>query len=342
MLSTPASVEELDELISRPSEAVQTALSICPGRFIVLGAGGKMGLHVSQMLQRALSGIGWDEPVMVVSRFENTETRDRFEAADFDVISADLSDPHQVAALPDAENVYFLAGVKFGTSSRPDLLQRMNIDMPRLIADRYRSSRIVALSTGCVYAFSSPLSGGPTEDDPTDPPGDYARSCLGREGAFREASDRYGTRCVLIRLNYSVELRYGVLVDIAQKVLAEAPVSLDMGYANVIWQGDAIAHIIQSLPRANSPPLVLNVTGAEILRVHDVARGFAERLGKEVRLEGTEAPTAWLSNASRSHQMFGAPKVSLNQMMDWIADWLKRGGPTLNKPTHFEVRSGGY
>ena len=333
-----ASASDLDCWISTPSEKVIEALRQCPGRIAVLGAAGKMGFHLSLMLQRAAKALGRTDPILTVSRFGSSASRSQFEQAGFELISSDLSDPDQVAALPPADNVFFLAGVKFGTSHAPGLLERMNVLMPRLVAQHYRDSRIVALSTGCVYAFATPESGGSTEESPTDPPGDYARSCLGRETAFGTSNSRTS----LIRLNYAVELRYGVLVDLAQTILAGRPVNLTTGYVNVIWQGDALSHIVQTLPLASSPPFILNVTGAGVLRVRDIATSFGRRFGKDVSFTGTEAPTAWLNNASLSHRLFGPPQVSLDQMIDWIATWLEQDGETLGKPTHFENRDGSY
>ncbi|HIE99211.1 MAG TPA: NAD(P)-dependent oxidoreductase [Fuerstia sp.] len=342
MRPTPRSTAELDRLISEPSQEVMRAVEQCPGTFAVLGAGGKMGFHASLMLQRALRKLGRNDAVMTVSRFSSPATRQQFDDAGFRVIAADLSDPQSVADLPLAENILFLAGVKFGTSNQPDMLQRMNVDMPKLVAEHYRTARIVALSTGCVYSFTTPESGGATEDSEVDPPGDYARSCRGREAAFEAAADTCGTRSSLIRLNYSIDLRYGVLVDIAQKVRACQPVNVEMGYANVIWQGDAIAQTIQSLPHASAPPFVVNITGPNVLRIRVIANMFADRFGCQPIIEGDEQATAWLSSAAKAQAMFGEPGVSLTQMVHWIADWLEQGGETLGKPTHFEVRSGSY
>jgi nucleoside-diphosphate-sugar epimerase len=238
--------------------------------------------------------------------------------------------------------VVFLAGVKFGTSSSPDLLHRMNVSMPELVAQHYRHSRIAALSTGCVYAFTTPQSGGSTEDSSVDPPGAYAQSCLGREQAFIYGSEKYQTPCALVRLNYSVELRYGVLVDIAQRVYAGLPVSVETGYVNVIWQGDAVRQIIRCLPLASSPPLILNVTGCQTLSVRELAEQFGKAFDKPVRTQGTETPTAWLSNNGRAVSHFGKPQTDTDTMIHWIAQWIAQGGPLLDKPTHFENRSGAF
>ena len=319
---SPPTSKTLDEFMSRPPDGVIATLEKTEGDFLVLGAGGKMGLHLCLMLQRGLEALGKSatQRVIAVSRFGSAETRAKFQSHGIETISADLSESGNLAALPDAPNVFFLAGVKFGTSHESGLLEKMNVQMPCAVADRFRESRIVALSTGCVYSFVAPESDGSTEEDATEPVGDYAISCLGREQAFRNAGEQWGTPTALIRLNYAIDLRYGVLVDIAQKVLDGRPVDVSMGYVNVIWQGDALVHTIQALPYASAPPFVLNVTGPGILRVRDLAEKFGERFGKKVMVEGEEQPTAWLNDASKAHEMFG----------------------TLDKPTHFETRDGKY
>lgn len=339
---TPANAQDLDLLISTPTDAVIETVRQHEGEFAVLGAGGKMGFHLCLMLQRALDAIGRKERVRAVSRFSSVRSRAEFEEAGFEVHAADLSEPDQLSQLPDTPNVFFIAGVKFGTSQDPALLQRMNVDMPKLAAERFQKSQIVAMSTGCVYSFTSPESGGSTEDCETDPPGDYAKSTKGREQAFFDAAANFGTRSTLIRLNYSIDLRYGVLVDIAQKVLAGEAVDVTTGHVNVIWQGDALAHTILGLDHVAAPPYVLNVTGPDVLSVRYLANAFGQRFGREVSFVGEEAPLAWLSNASKSHGLFGRPDVSVDQMAAWIADWLEQGGELLGKPTHFENREGKF
>lgn len=342
MIPTPATPDELDDLISTPNKNVIEVVRNLPGRFAVLGAGGKMGFHISRMLQRALMAAGRDERVITVSRFSDPAKREQFERAGFEVVAADLAEANQVTGLPDADNVISLTAIKFGTSGQPDLLERINITTSQQVTERYRDSRIAMLSTGCVYAFTSPESGGPTEDSPVDPPGEYATSRVEQERVFIEASARNNTRVVLIRLNYSIDLRYGVLLDVAQKVRNRQPIDITMGYANVIWQGDAAAYIIQSLTYAAAPAVPLNVTGIGTLRIREVATAFGNRFGIEPTITGSEDKVAWLNNASKSHSMFGPPEVSLDQMIEWVATWLERGGVTLNKPTHFEARGEGY
>ena len=332
----------LDQEISAPTDATIQALTAREGDFIVLGAAGKMGFHLCWMLRRALDALGRSSRVTAVSRFSTVRAQDDFATIGCQTLAADLSDPDQLAQLPQVDNVFYLAGVKFGTASDSALLDKMNVVMPRLVAGRFRTSDIVAFSTGCVYSFVEPQTGGSKESDATEPVGDYANSCKGRERAFFEASDNYGTRSVLIRLNYSIDCRYGVLVDLAEKIANDQAIDVTMGYVNLIWQGDALQHAIQSLNHAAAPPLVLNVTGTDVLSVRDLAQGLADRLGKQVSFTGKEAPTAWLNNASRSHAMFGKPAVGIEEMLDRVVQWRQQGGPLLGKPTHFETRDGNY
>ncbi len=330
--------------MSRPTAGVLESLKSAEGDVLVLGAGGKMGLHVCLMLQRAFEELGATQrQVIAVSRFGGEGACDAFTREGVRTIAADLCDPQQLEDLPDAPSVFYLAGVKFGTSHDPKLLNKMNVEMPALVVSRFRKSRIVALSTGCVYSFTTSDSGGSSEaDGEVKPVGDYAQSCLGREQAFAKAGDEWDTQCSLIRLNYAIDLRYGVLHDIAQKVIDGQAVDVTMGYVNVIWQRDAIAHCIQALGRAAAPAFILNVTGSEILSVRDLAIRFGEALGLEVTIEGEEADLAWLSDSSKACNLFGSPEVSINEMIEWTAIWLQSGGQSLGKPTHFETRDGNY
>jgi len=338
----PCRPEDADDFLSAPLESTIRLVAGLQGPVLVLGAGGKMGLHLCRMLQMASVAAGTNLKVIAVSRFSTLRDQDSFTATGIDVVSADLSVPEHVARLPDAPVVFFLAGVKFGTATSPGLLEKMNVAMPRLVAERYRHARIIAFSTGCVYPFVEPASGGARESTPTDPVGEYAKSCLQREQAFVEASKRWGTKVALIRLNYSVEFRYGVLVDIAQKVRNREPVDVSMGYVNLIWQPDALNQIIQTISIAGSPAVPINITGSEILRVRDLAGRAGELLGLEPVVTGVEAPTAWLSNAGWSHQLFGAPKTSVESMQRWIAAWLANDGGTWGKPTGFQTRDGKF
>lgn len=340
--SCPADVEQLDELLTRPTPQVGDAIAKCPGDFAILGASGKMGFHFARMLQRTLRELGRNDKVLAVARFSSKDSIRPFEQAGIETIKSDLSQADELAKLPQVANVLFLAGVKFGTSSSPELLKRMNVEMPRQVSEHFCDSRIVALSTGCVYAFTTPESGGSRETDRTDPPGEYAQSCLGREEAFAEGSAKHGTQVALIRLNYAVEPRYGVLVDIARKVASGEPVSVEMGYVNVIWQGDAVAQILQCFAWADAPPRIINITGSEVLRVRDLAAQFGQQLGREVTFTGSEASTAWLNNSAWARQHLGEPPTSLSTMIQCISQWIQQGGPMLGKPTHFENREGTY
>lgn len=338
----PQSTDELDEQLTQPTAGALEAVESCPGDILVLGAAGKMGFHTARLLQRCLQQLQRPDRVIAISRFSSDSSRRPFEKYQIETIQADLCDPQQLEALPSAPNLFFLAGVKFGTSDDADLLYRMNGEMPRLVAQRFCDARIVALSTGCVYAFTSPESGGSTEQSPLDPPGDYAKSCVARERAFMDGSSRHGTRCSLVRLNYSVELRYGVLVDIAMQVMSGEPINVETPYVNVIWQGDAITQIVQCLPCTASPPFVVNITGGDTLSVREVAQRFGSRFGVTPTFRGQEASTCWLSNSSLARSRFGEPSMTVDRMIDWIVDWLLRGGPTLGKPTKFQVRDGKY
>lgn len=335
--------ENIDSVISAPpTNSVMQSLLTLDSNVLVLGAGGKMGLHLCLMLQSALRAIESPHRVIAVSRFGSVNDREAFTASEIETIACDLSDKDAVAMLPDCPNIFFLAGAKFGTADRPDILHTMNVEVPRIVADRFRGGRIVALSTGCVYAYAPVDSQGSTEESPTDPPGAYALSCLERERAFADAAQAYGTRIAMIRLNYSVETRYGVLVDIAQKVYSGEPVDVSIPCVNVIWQGDAVAQIIRSLELAATPPLVLNITGPEKLSVCDLAQRFGEKFNRQPRFSGEPAKAVWLSDSTRARQIFGLPQTDVTTMIDIISDWLLAGYPTHNKPTGFDKTDGKF
>lgn len=338
----PRSEPELDEALSRPSPAVLDALERCPGDVAILGAGGKMGPTVARMVRRAVDQLGEARRVLAVSRFGSGSLADQLTEAGVEVERADLTDWASLASLPETPNVIFLAGQKFGTRSLPATTWLTNAVVPALVADRFRSSRIVALSTGNVYPLTSPRSGGSREDDILGPVGEYAWSCLARERVLEHASRARGTPIAIVRLNYAVDLRYGVLVDLALKVAQGAPIDLRMGYVNVIWQRDAVAQVIQCLASAAVPPFVVNVAGPEVLSVRDLAHEFGRRLGREPVFAGTEAEDALLSNSTRAQSRWGLPSVSAARLVAWVADWVANGGVTLGRPTHFEQREGSF
>lgn len=338
----PTDEASLEEALSRPPAPVVEALAAVPGDLLVLGAGGKMGLSLATMAARAIRAGG--DParrVIAVSRFHAGV--EPFHAAGIETISADLLDDGALGSLPDAPNILFLAGMKFGSSGAQPMTWAMNTYLPALMARRFRGSRIVALSTGNVYAFSRLSGGGAVESDEPDPVGEYAVTCLGRERMLTWHAERDGTPMTLIRLNYANALRYGVLVDIAQRVLAGDPVDVTMGAVNVIWQGDANAAILRALLLCQSPPAILNVSGPETVSVRWAANRFAELLGVDPpTITGSEAETALLSNSARMQGLFGYPSVPLDQLMSWTAAWLRRGGALLGKPTGFTVRDGRF
>ncbi|EDY83077.1 NAD dependent epimerase/dehydratase family [Verrucomicrobiia bacterium DG1235] len=338
----PVSRSEIDWFLSRPSEAVCDTLRNLEGDIVVLGAGGKMGLHLCLMLRTALDELEQSNRVFAVSRFGNLKSKSEYEDRGVKTVSGDLRDEAFVQGLPEANTVFYLVGAKFGTSETPDVLRETNVVLAERLAARYRNALIVAFSTGCVYSFVTPACGGSHEGSPTNPIGEYANSCLERERRFQEASSRYETPVVLIRLNYSVEFRYGVLVDIGSKVLAGEVVDVSTGFVNVIWQNDALSQIVQALVLAQSPAVPLNITGPEILSVREIAKEFGRRFSCEVRFEGEENETAWLNNAGRSHRLFGEPAVDVDTMIDWTAAWLGDGGKTYGKPTGFESRDGKF
>lgn len=330
---------ELDELLSRPRPETIAALEACPGDLVVLGAGGKMGPTLSRMAARATNG---SRRVIAVSRWSSRGAERELNEHGVETIRSDLLDRAAVASLPDAPNVIFMAGQKFGTASAPTVTWAMNTIVPANCADRYRDSCIVAFSTGNVYALTPTDVGGSRENDPLGPIGEYAASCVGRERVLELSAEQHGTRVAIVRLNYAIDLRYGVLVDIALRVHGDDAVPLSMGYVNVIWQGDANRIVLECLPHASSPAFVVNVTGQQVLSVRTIADWFGARFGKPVRFAGSENADALLSNTDRMRKLFAPPEVSVDRMLEWVADWVERGGPVLGKPTSFETRDGRF
>jgi nucleoside-diphosphate-sugar epimerase len=336
-------IAELEERLSRPSEAVVSAMDAIDGDFLILGAGGKMGPSLAKLARRAADLTRVPRRIMAVSRFANSELRAELQEHGIETIASDLLERDALNRLPDITNVVFMAARKFGTSGDEHLTWAMNTYLPGLVAERFRDSRIVTFSTGNVYPLRPLSQGGAVETTPVDPIGEYAQSALGRERMFQYASARWGTRITILRLNYAVELRYGVLVDIARAVFERRPISLSMPYVNVIWQGDANSWCLRSLAYCKSPPLILNVTGPETLCVRDIAVEFGRRLGVEPTfLPDANSSTALLSNAGKASALFGNPSVTPTEMIEWIAGWILQGGATLNKPTHFQTRDGKF
>ena len=343
MASSLTTDRDIEWLLSAPTAAVTAAVARLSGDFAVLGVGGKMGTTTAVMLRRALDAAGRSESSVIgVSRFSRADARRELEQLGVRTLSCDLAVADQVASLPAAANVLYLAGQKFGTDSAPELTWIQNTVVPALVAQHFRDSRIVVFSTGCVYPFVSTDGPGANESEPVAFLGEYASSCVGRERVFTHYSKQFGTPQLIYRLNYAVELRYGVLVDIAQKVQRGETVDVTMGWLNCIWQGDACARAIQCLEHTASPPRILNVTGPDKLSVRELAVEFGRRLGRPALISGTEAPTAWLADASEALRLFGAPETSLPRILDLVTDYVRQGGRLLGKPTHFEARDGKF
>lgn len=330
---------ELDDLLSTPRAETIAALEICPGDIVILGAGGKMGPTLARMAARA-SRDG--RRVIAVSRWSSPTTERALNDAGVDTIRCDLLDREAVNRLPDAPNVIFMAGQKFGTTGAPAMTWGMNTIVPSICAERYHGARIVAFSTGNVYPLTPVSLGGSREQDQLGPVGEYAASCVGRERVFELYSDRNQTSTAIVRLNYAIDLRYGVLVDIATRVKRGDPVAVEMGHVNVIWQGDANRIALECLARTATPPLVVNVTGGERLSVRTIAERFGRRFGVTPNITGTERLDALLSNTTRMRSMFAPPETSVERMIEMVADWVENDGPLLGKPTKFEARDGKF
>jgi nucleoside-diphosphate-sugar epimerase len=335
-------VEDLEARLSEPMPRLIATLEQLPGGLVVLGVGGKMGPTLARMARRALDHLGRRDPVIGVARFSNSNLPALLRKHGIEPVACNLLEHDAVLHLPDMPNVIFMAGQKFGTKENPELTWVMNTLVPSYVAERYRHSRIVVFSTGCVYPLSPVASGGSREVDELGPLGDYANSCVGRERVFTFFSKQNGTRVALVRLNYAIDLRYGILLDVAQKVWHGEPIEVTMGYVNVIWQRDANAQAIQCLAHTANPPFPINVTGMETISIRTLAERFGELFDRPAHLTGQEAPTAWLSNASKAHTLFGPPSVSVDQLIVWTADWVRHGGVIFDKPTHFEVRDGKF
>ncbi|MEW2922529.1 hypothetical protein AB1A65_13720 [Muricauda sp. ANG21] len=334
--------EALEEAISRPSEALIETMKSIEGDIMFLGVAGKMGISMARMAKRACLEAKLPKRIIGVSRFSNPESQRYLGEIGIEIIKGDLLDKDFMSSLPEVQNVIFLAGMKFGTDGNEARTWAINSYLPGLVAEKFKNSRILAFSTGCVYPLVDVKSGGSKELDFVGPVGEYAQSCLGRERLFEFGSTKHGTPVALIRLNYSVEMRYGVLVDIATKVYNEEPINISMGYANVIWQGDANDMILRALKFCGSPARYLNISGPETLSVREVAIKFGELMNKNVVVKDSENTTAYLVNCSQAYELLGKPKTALNQIIVWTANWILAEKKTHNKPTRFEVRSGNY
>lgn len=335
------SVEELEDLLSRPTDQVCEVLRGLSGDLVLLGAGGKMGLSLARMARRAWDRVGHRGRVIAVSRF-GQGGQERFHSRGIDTLRCDLLNPEELATLPEVENVIAMTGRKFGSTGDEPLTWAMNTLLAADICRKFSHSRVVAFSTGNVYGLVPVSAGGSLERDSPEPVGEYAQSCLGRERLYEYGSRALGIPAAIIRLNYACDLRYGVLVDLAQRVRTRQPVELSMGYFNTIWQGDANAQSLCAFEHLTRPPWIVNVTGSEVLSVREVCETFGRLWNVPVDFTGRESTTALVSNNSRARSLWGSPAVTTDRLLRWVADWIASGNPLLGKPTHFESREGQF
>ncbi|MES1215574.1 MAG: NAD-dependent epimerase/dehydratase family protein [Bacteroidota bacterium] len=335
-------LKELYNHLLQPSDALISDIAKLDGDIIILGVGGKMGPAMAKLAKQAIDKAGLDKKVIGVSRFSEAGLEEELNQHGIETYNADLLEDEQLQLLPNVRNVLYLAGTKFGTTGKESLTWAMNAYLPGRVAQKYKNSRIVVFSTGNVYPLSPVALGGVAEDQLPNPVGEYAQSCLGRERLFQYYSLKYNTPSLIFRLNYANDVSYGVLLEIAKSVNEEKAIDLSMGHVNVIWQADANEMAIRSLLHCESPSKILNITGPETISGRWLAHEFGKMLGKTPVFINEEQSTALLNNAAESFRLFGYPRVPLKQMIELIAEWVKQGGKTLNKPTHFQERKGQF
>lgn len=333
---------ELEEFMTKPSSELINDLALLDGDILILGVGGKMGPTLAKMTKRAIDQAGLDKKVIGVSRFSSGRLQQELKNFGIETIAVDLLNDAQLQSLPEVKNVILMAGNKFGTAGNEHFTWAMNAYLPGRIADKFKNSRIVAFSSGNVYPLTNVVNGNCSEETEPSPIGEYAQSCLGRERVLTNFSRTNESPMLLFRLNYAIDMRYGVLLEIARHVLEGKAIDLSMGSVNVIWQGDANEYAVRSLLHCDTPPRILNVTGPETISVRWLAEVFGVRFDKKPLFVNEEQPTALLNNASKAHQLFGYPKVTLQQMIDMTVEWLVNDGETYNKPTHFQERKGAF
>ena len=336
------SEEKLNELLTTPSDALIEDIKKINGDIMILGAGGKMGPTLCVLTANAVKKAGVDKRIIAVSRFSDPIASKYLKDSGVEIISADLMDEDAFRELPETENVIYMAGRKFGTDGGEVLTWAMNSSLPAFVARKFKKSNIVVFSSGNIYPIIPLSDGGSTEEDKTGPVGEYAMSCLARERAFQYAADTYGTNVFIYRLNFAVDLRYGVLFDVAKKIMDEVPISLTTPCFNFIWQGSANEIAIRGLLHATSPACIMNVTGPETLSIKYVAERLGKLLGKAPVFEGEVQSNAYINNSMRAMELFGYPSVCAETLIKWQAQYILDGGRVLDKPTHFEERKGSY
>jgi nucleoside-diphosphate-sugar epimerase len=331
-------ITALDDLLCRPSQALIDDLARVEGDIMILGVAGKMGPTLAGLAKAALP----DRRIIGVARFSDPGVKAWLQARGIETINCDLLNEAAIGALPQTPNIVFMAGRKFGAEGDLSLTWAMNAHVPALVAQAFPRARIVAFSTGCVYPFVPVDGKGANESVPPNPPGEYAQSCVGRERMFEYFSRKFSTPGRLFRLNYAIDMRYGVLHDIASKIMAGAPIDVSLGHVNFIWQGDAAAQALRCLAHCGTPTSPINVSGHEILSVRRLAAKLGALLNCEPVIVGSEQPTAWLTDTSQATKLFGLPVVDTERLIAWTADWVARSMPSLGKPTKYEVRDGRY
>jgi nucleoside-diphosphate-sugar epimerase len=335
-------ISELNRKLLQPSDALVSDIAGLDGDFLILGVGGKMGPALARLTKQAIDQAGVNKKIIGVARFSEAGLHDELQKQGIETYQADLLDDHQLQSLPDAENVLYLAGTKFGTTGKESLTWAMNTYLPGRVAQKYKNSRIVVFSTGNVYPLTPVLSGGADENRLPEPVGEYAQSCLGRERLFQYYSSKYNTPLLIYRLNYANDVTYGVLLEIARSVKEKKPIDLSMGHVNVIWQGDANEMALRAFRHCAVPSKVLNIAGPETLSVRWLAGQFGKMFGQSPEFLNQEQDTALLSNAAEAYGLFGYPKVPLKTMMELLVKWINEGGKIINKPTHFQERKGQF
>lgn len=341
----PAEIKDevqLEDLLSVPDTDLIDMMKVIEGNIMILGIGGKMGITLGRQALNAIKAANVDKKVIGVSRFSDAAGRERLEEWGVETIACNLLDANEVAKLPQVKNIIYMAGRKFGTKASEELTWAMNALVPGYVGTHFKNSNIVVFSTGCVYPLLNVQSSGCTEDTAPAPIGEYAQSCLGRERIFSYCSKQFGTKVLLFRLNYAIDLRYGVLHDIGQQLLNGKAVNNTVGHFNIIWQGDANSQALRCLEYCTSPAAILNITGPEIVKVEYIAEKFAELMDRKITYTGKSADKSYLNNSSKAAKLFGKPRVSVEQMIKWQAAWFMQGGASLGKPTHFEVNDGKY